>query len=42
MSIDYFNDGTRAKEDQSNWFASITSISGVLNGAPVVYSLKFD
>jgi hypothetical protein len=42
MQIDYFNDGSRPVEDRSDWFASITAISGVMNGAPVNTSMFID
>lgn len=33
MSIDYFNkDANSIKQDKSDWFASITSMLGCLNG----------
>jgi len=33
MSIDYFNRGDEStKQDKSDWFASVTSILGCLNG----------
>jgi hypothetical protein len=42
MQIDYFNDGKSPKEDKSDWFASITSISGCLNGTLAGHSLEID
>jgi len=42
MKIDYFNDGSRPIVDRSDWFASITCLSGVLNGALTPYGLGID
>ena len=38
MQIDYFNDGSSPKEDKSSWFASVTSLSGCLNGSVSPYT----
>jgi len=42
MSIDYFNDGSSPKVDKSNWFASITCLSGALNGSLGAYGVDID
>ena len=42
LKIDYFNDGTRPREDRSDWIASLTSISGCLNGALAGHSLELN
>ena len=42
MQIDYFNDGSRPKEDRSGWIASISSLSGCLNGSVSPYLIEID
>ena len=42
MQIDYFNDGSRPDEDRSDWFASVTSLSGCLNGTVSPYFLDLN
>lgn len=42
LSIDYFNDGSRVKEDRSDWIASLTCLSGCNNGAPTSAGLNID
>ena len=40
MSIDYFSLEGQPKVDKSDWFASISCLSGCLNGTPASYSLN--
>lgn len=42
LKIDYFNDGCRPREDRSDWIASLTSISGCLNGALAGHGLEIN
>ena len=40
MSIDYFSLDGQPKVDKSDWFASISCLSGCLNGTPASYSIN--
>ena len=42
MSIDFFGLPGEPKVDKSDWFASISCISGCFNGAHLVYSVNLD
>ena len=42
MSIDYFSLDGEPKVDKSDWFASVSSVSGCFNGTHSVYSLDID
>lgn len=42
MQIDYFADNLSERTDKSDWFASITSISGCLNGTTGPHALGLD
>lgn len=40
MKIDYFGEGS-TKEDKSDWIASITNISPILNGGIASYMFYY-